>query len=251
MSWSVGRVLLIDRDGDTRDLLKSLFAHHGFEAVAAASYDEAHRCAEVGAFELVITGFIVDTVDPRACWSQLDRIQELVRCRIGILSGFPIHAAEATEHRVTFALVKPCAALELLADVSAALRLPPLSSARTEVVSTYFEALQGGAYQELAELCTDDIVYHLPRAQSPMAERVVGKAELVALAEQTFRTFRDPIFQIEDVRPLPDGALVRYLSTWRDPDDNARSLAGAVLFEFAHDKIREVGVRCDLSQIPT
>ena len=244
-------MLLIDRDGDTRDLLHSLFAHHGFDAIAAGSYDEAHRCAEVGAFDLVITGFIVDSVDPRACWNELDRIRDLARCRIGILSGFPIHAVQAEEHRIAFALVKPCTALELLAEVSAALQFPPLSPARAEVVTTYFDALQGGAYQGLAELCTDDIVYHLPRAQAPMPERVVGKAELVALAEQTFRTFRDPIFQIEDVRPLPDGALVRYQSTWRDPDDNARSLAGAVLFEFAHDKIREVGVRCDLSQIPT
>ena len=242
-------MLLIDRDRDTRDLLKSLFAQHGFTATAVASNGEARRCGEVRAFDLVISSFIVDTVDPRECWNQLDQIAALARCRVGTLSGFPIRADEAKDHGLAFALVKPCTAIDLLREVSAALHFPPLSSARTAVVTAYFDSLEGGAYAGLAELCTDDVVYHLPQASPPMPERVVGKAKLVALAEATFQTFREPMFQIEELRALPEGALVRYMSSWRDSDDNAHSLEGAVLFEFARDKIREVGVRCDLSRI--
>lgn len=241
--------MLIDRDRDTRDLLHTLFELHGFTAALTGSNDEATRRLEVETFDLLISGFFVDNLDAQACWRQLDTLRTLGRCPVGVLSGFQIDAARAGEHGLAFALAKPCTATTLLREMSAALQLPALPPERVEVVAEYFRSIERGDYRALAELCTDDVVYHLPRSAPPMPERVVGKAAFAELAEATFRTFKSPRFAIDEVRPLPAGAVVRYASTWIDALEEQHALDGAVLFELAGDKIREIGVRCDLSEI--
>lgn len=99
-------VLLVERDRDTWELLEALLRLRGFTAAVAESNHEALHRLEVEAFDLVISGFIVDSTDVSECWNQLADIRRLARGPIGILSGYPVDTARAADAGIRFVLAK-------------------------------------------------------------------------------------------------------------------------------------------------
>lgn len=247
---AVSKLLLVERDRDTRVILQTLLDLHGFETKHVASNQDAIDCLRVEAFDLVISGFMVETNQLQRCWQQLDEIRALTRGSVGLLTGFTAQDPDLSARELSFTLVKPVTAASLLERVASSLRLPPVSSEHAMLVERYFAALEHGTYAELATICTDDVVYHLPRAPHPHPEYVVGVSALQSLAATTFGSFKSPRFALQELRSLPRGVLVRYQSSWQEQDVR-RELPGAVIFKIDEMKIREIGVRCDLSQVPS
>lgn len=243
-------LLLIEDDEDSRELLSLLLGLHGFSVTPAASFDAARSMLELHAFDVILSDFFVGGNDAATSWRQLESVRQLAGpSRFGILTAYPIHETEAVNRGFDFLLHKPCGATDLMGKLSDALELPHVSARQETVVREYFAALERGAYDALVSLCSLSLIYHLPRAPTPMPERVIGRTQFRQFAQATFDLFREPRFEVASIRSLPSGALVRYAGSWLDEAGTRRDLPGAVLFSFLDNEISEIGVRCDLSVI--
>lgn len=243
-------LLLIEDDEDSSELLSLLLGSHGFVVTTAPSFDDAESLLELHAFDVILSDFFVGGSDAAASWRQLESVRQLAGpSRFGILTAYPIRETDAVARGFDFLLQKPCGANDLMGKLSDALHLPQVSARQETVVREYFAALERGTYDTLVSLCSPSVIYHLPRAPTPMPERVVGRTQFRQFAQATFDLFREPRFEVAAIRSLPSGALVRYSSSWLDEADARRELPGAVLFSFSDNEISEIGVRCDLSVI--
>lgn len=243
-------LLLIEDHADTREVLTLVLEAHGIRIAAARTAAEAISRLEVEAFDLVLTDFKLDAVSHAEQWERLAVVQRLAHpSPLGMLTAFPLRANEALDRGLAFVMAKPCATTDLVEHIARALTLPPLSPAREATTRAYFAALERADYDGLVALCSDQVIYHLPRSTDAQPESVVGRADFRELSRRTFEAFRAPQFAIDRLSPLPSGALVHYTGSWVDPTGTRRALPGQVLFEFVGDKIHEIGVRCDLASV--
>lgn len=244
------RVLLVEAEPDSRELLTMLLELSGFAVDAAASGQAASALLDHVAYDVVVTEL---RAAPAHVDAGLAAFADLVRqahpTPVGVLSGWAVDPALLSARGAAFALRKPARATDLLAAISTTLALPPLAAAQREVVQTYFSALEQADYDRLVTLCTPDVVYHLPHAAAPLATTAVGREAFRAITESTFATFQEPRFEVEETRHLPRGALVEYQGSWRDSDGHRRRLPGTVLFAFDGTAIAEIGIRIDLAQL--
>ncbi len=244
------QLLVIEDDHDSLELLSMLLESAGFGIEGAQRSTIATDKLRRGAYDLVLADFLVDTIDPVASWSAIDGLVELARpCPVGLLTAWPITPEQRSDHGLAFVIAKPCSSETLLAQLSSALETHPLSPAHEQAIRAYFEHLERAAYDELVAACTPDVVYHLPSTDPRFAKTIRGREAFRAFAAATFETFREPRFEIHEIRPLPRGALVRYTGSWCDASGSRTSLAGAVLFVFDGLQITEIGVRVDAARV--
>lgn len=153
--------------------------------------------------------------------------------------------AEAKRRGVDFVLRKPFGSDELFGRLAEALHLPTIPEPREAMLREYFHHLERARYGALAWLCTEDVIYRVPGADPRFANEVHGRNELVSFADQTFASFLEPRFEITSMRPLPTGAIVEYVGSWRTPDETRQKMPGTVMFEFRDDVICRIQVRVD------
>ena len=242
------KVLLIEDDLDLGQIVDDLLTTEGFEVTAAATPEEALAAIERGRHDLIVADFVVD-FQGGAGWEALQAIrQRAAPTPVGIFSGWKLDEAEAQRRGFVFALTKPVPSEKLLAAVAEHATARPLSGGQRQVIERYFAAIEGGDWIGLGGLCTDDVVYHLPGTDPQLSRTVEGRGALIGFAAETFRGFREPRFTIDEVIPLPAGALVRYHSSWAIAGGRASS-EGAVVFELRGEEIARIGIRVDLAQI--
>jgi DNA-binding response OmpR family regulator len=58
MGKATGRILCVDDDGDTRDLMNALLGLEGYEVVGAQSVSEGLSLALVGGFDLILLDWV-------------------------------------------------------------------------------------------------------------------------------------------------------------------------------------------------
>ena len=225
-------------------MLQLLLEHGGYHVVSARTVEEAATHLEREAFDLVLADFLVDTVSAATSWEAIQRLVELARpTPLGLITGWPI-VADQLQANVAFVLRKPCSRDALFAQLVHTLQVPALSEIEQTRVREYFKSLEAHAFQKLGQLCTDDVVYELPGNDPRFSNQIHGRDAFVAFTGETFQQFRDAHFEVGSITPLPQGALVEYVGTWRENAERRR-LPGAVMFEFRHDRIARIGVRVD------
>ncbi len=243
-------LLLVEDHEDAAELLVTALDSRGFHVTAVFTNERALQVLEERAFDIVLTDLMVGTHDLGEAWRRVDVLRHTTQpMPIGVLSGYRIEPAEVARRGLAFALVKPCAISDLLEQLSIALRLPSVSTDQDALARAYFRELEGGNYEALGALCTEDVIYNLPLAPSPLPQLVAGRAAFCQLARNTFQQFMKPSFDVLNVRPLPSGALVRYDGSWTDEAGMRRTLPGAIILRFEGDEICEIGVRTDLTEI--
>ena len=242
------RLLLIEDEHDTREMLALLLEASGFEVTTAATAHDAAGTLAAHAFDLVITDLLSDGTSVDDSWDAIDGLLRLAGpTPVGLVSGWPRVFQQKLDRRVAFCLLKPVASVDLLAAVSSAIDLPPVTPERIAVIRNYFAAIESGDYDALAGVCTESVVYNLPGEQ-PQAATVVGRDAFREFSRATFEAFSRPEFVLGTVRPLPDGALVSYVGSWTDSQGLRQVAPGHVLFVFSGVQIREIGVRVDLAR---
>ena len=242
------RLLVIEDEDDPRDMLALLLEASGFEVTTAATARDAAATLAAHGFDLVITDLLSDGSSIDESWTAIDDLLRLAGpTPLGLVSGWPRVVQQKLERRVAFCLLKPVSSVDLLAAVSSAIDLPPVSPERVAAIRAYFAALQAADYDELVAVCTEGVVYNLPGEQAEAAT-IVGRDAFRRFARATFETFARPEFVIGTIRPLPDGALVSYVGSWTDPAGTRQVAPGHVLFVFSGGQIREIGVRVDLAR---
>ncbi len=245
------RVLVIEDEPDMLELLGDLLEDVGYTMIPAASAPEARTELRRAGFDAVVMDLLLGGNDIAAAWAFVDEVRGLAGpAPIGLMSGLSVRPEIVAEHGLAFALLKPFST-ELLLDRLAAecSSLGPPSETELEAIGAYFRALEGGAWDQLGRLVTDDVVYHLP-GDHPTHSRVVeGRDAFLAFSEQVFASYLEPRFEVAAVRQLPGGALARFRSRWRNLDDTGGEAEGAVFFELRGDHIARIGVRIDLAAL--
>lgn len=243
------RLLVVEDDPDSLEMFSRLLESGGYQVTRSGHAGGAISALETDTYDLVLADLLLSSHEVDRSWKTIESFVDLSRpAPLGLVTGWPVNPLEAKRRGVDFVLRKPFACDELFDQLAKALNLPAISQARETVLREYFGHLERGRYGALAWLCTEDVVYRVPGTSSRFANEVHGRAELVAFAEQTFATFTEPKFEISSMRPLPTGAIVEYVGTFREGETMHRA-PGAVMFEFRDDRISRIQVRVATEEI--
>jgi two-component system response regulator VicR len=243
------RLLVLDDDPDTLEVLAMLLEHSGFEVVGATASRIALAALSSHAFDVVLADLLVDSHDVGRSWEMIDELVRLAKpTPIGLLTGWPVNHTQLADHGIAFAIAKPFSSETLLAQLATALDVPPLSAGREATLRRYFASIERADWAALGELVTDDVVYHLPGSDAMFARSIHGRDAFCAFSVETFTAFAEPRFQIHEIRSLEHGAIVSYEGSWTDAHGRT-TLPGSVLFVFDGDRIAQIGVRVDLAQL--
>ncbi len=237
------RVLVIDDDPDIRDALRLLLEDAGYAVAVAASRADAFAQIDTAAFQCILTDAFTRT--PAGA---LDSIRPLVEraqpTPVGLLTGWRLPQEDIERVGVAFVATKPFDLDHLLASVAAAIATPltPEQQRQAAVVHAYFAALTARDWDALIALCTDGVTYVLP-GESLFSATVTGKAAFRAYTEETYRHFPAARFREITVYAAPAALAVRFQGTWRASDGSEPQLTGAVQFQFAGERIHQIGVQ--------
>ena len=241
---------MIEDHADTLEMLVLLLESGGYDVVAAESPQRASRALEKGSFDLVLTDLLLESKDVEDSWRKIDEFVDLAYpSPVGVMSGGPVKPERDVPRRgVAFVLRKPYTRDQLFTELATTLALPELDGARLATLRSYFRCIEQGAYDELGNLCADDVVYRLPGSDPRFCQEIHGRRELIEFTAQTFQSFRQPRFELGAIRPLPNGAMVEYVGIWHQ-DDEIRRMPGAVMFQFRDDLLATIQVRVDTDEL--
>jgi CheY-like chemotaxis protein len=243
------RLLVVEDDPDSRDLLGWLLEAAGYPVVAAATATDAVHAMERGGFDLVLADLRLGDASLATSWDQVARVVKLAHpAQVGLLTGWNVSPEEARERGLAFVLRKPCSREMLVDQLATTFGLPSLEPAAEQTVRSYFEALEQRTYSRLRSIVTTDVVYELPGTHARFANVIRGRDEFLKFTQQTFDQFAEPKFKIDAIRPLPGGAMVEYVGSWRE-DPAVREMPGAVMFELSDACIKRINVRVNTDEL--
>jgi CheY-like chemotaxis protein len=232
------RVLIIERKAAAAESLAARMRALGFDAVVASTLEEALAFLTKRDFALVLSDWIQVVGEPP--WHAVDTLVRYARPGgVGLVTARPIPPEEAAAHGLRFVAAKPIVFTELLAQTSEYLA----RTVRPEVdavIHKYFACCSHEDWDTLEQLCAPDIEYTLPGTDPRFAKTVKGRAEFRALSEAGARQCPGGRYTVDQLLPLPRGAIARYTGWW---PGRAEPIPGSVLFCFDGELISELGVR--------
>ncbi len=239
------RVLLVDDDTDNREVLGELLEDAGFQVLTARSTGDALFQLQSHDVQVVLAEYQLSRVDDP--WGSLEQIREAAApAPVGLVTAWRVAKEDAQRRGLRFVINKPYGSEDLLATVGAQLAGLKVPAEEEDLVRRYFQKLTERDWDGFVALCTEDVRYHLPGSDARYAATVTGRGELRRFTEQTFSKFPGAQFTVKSVVPVPDAVVGRYEVSWPGLQTPQ---AGAVLFQFAHGRIREVGVRLRLKEL--
>lgn len=245
----VPRLLLIEDDVDSLEMVALVLVAAGYAVDGAADKAAAKRALEKGAYDLVLADLLLGSSPLAASWQLIDELVDLARpTPFGLMTGWKLMPDDARDHGLVFVLRKPTSRGALISQLAETLKLPQLDDEHTQALLSYFKCIEQRAFGDLGALCTEDVTYRLPGSNARFANEVRGRGAFLAFTEQTFQTFQDPHFAVGAMRPLPGGAMVEYVGSWREGDAE-RVMPGAVMFEFRDGLISRINVRVDTDEL--
>lgn len=236
------RVLVVDDEEEIREALRFLLEDAGYDVIDASSLDSALELIDREPVQLILTDlFIGRQKDALAALQTLQR--RAAPTPVGLVTAWNVSMGETQRAEFAFVVAKPFDIDQLLTQVAASLRLPLTEEQERQalVVRQYFAALTARDWDALMNLCTDDVTYILPGLVA-LSGTYVGKQAFRAYTEETFAQFLDTRFEDVQIYASPSGLTSRYRGTWRMPDGSEPVLMGAVHFQFAGDRIKQIGV---------
>lgn len=240
-------VLVVGNGPDLPALVRALEAP-GFRITTSATARDAATLLRHRAFHAVIVDLPLDTPDLEGVRHQL----QVLRAVAPLTSFGVVGDARLTERvlagqeRISFALSRPVSREPLMAALSACVAAPAASVDRIAAVRIYFSALERSAWDRLAALCAENVVYRLPADDVRIKAEIFGRAAFLAFARDTFSRFPEPRYVIHSIGAVDGGIRVDYSGTWRiDRQHRSSPLAGSIVFRFDNDEITEIEVRID------
>ena len=244
------RILVAEDDTDLRETLCALLVDYGYGVEAAASLDEALALVDRQSFGFILSDLLAG--------NGADRLRAVEQLRerafpspIGLVTGWKIAEPEAVSRGFAWVLQKPFDVDLLVTEIAGHLELP-LDAERerqAQVARAYFAALSARNWDALVELCADDVTYVLP-PPAPFAQEIHGKEAFRRYTEETYAHFPGVRFEEPRVYALPRGMAARYVGSW-PADGGMHQQAGAVIFQFEDERIKQIGVRLNAEQLRT
>lgn len=245
------RILVVEDDDDLRETLSIVLHDYGYTVVTAPSVDAALTEVDRQAFGFILSDLLAHGAG--------DQLQNVVRLRehafptpVGISTGWRLSEAEVVSRGFTWLISKPFDLDRLMTEIAAGLETPFTNQEerQAEVVRAYFAALSARDWDALVALCADDVVYVLP-APAPFAGEVRGKEAFRRYTEETYQHFPGARFDEVRVYALPEGLVARYIGHWPSAEGGMHQQAGAVVFRFEDERIKQIGIRLNAHQLRT
>ncbi|HEY7418681.1 MAG TPA: nuclear transport factor 2 family protein [Ktedonobacteraceae bacterium] len=242
-SPSTPRLLLVEHDEGIRELLAAFLTSEGYAVSLSTSPAEAYALLDEQTFHLLLTDLFSNT--PQDRFEYVDQVRILADpTPVGVLTGWNVGEEAVTQHSLAFLVRKPFDIADLLASIAASLNMPfsPVERRQAHLVQNVVELACTAEWDGVAGLCTEDIVFSDP-GTSPLARTLSGKAAFCGHLQEWFSHF--PGLRLEKVLVYrrPHGMAARYAIGWRNPDGGTGHLTGALLVEFAGERICRIGVR--------
>lgn len=237
------RLLVVEDDRDNRKTLCMLLADYGYEVIPASSLGMALTLVDTEAFQFILTDSFART--PEAVLTSLGGLLERAQpTPVGISTGWQLSEEDAQRAGFAFVAIKPYDFNQLLALIANALGTPltPEQERQAATVRQYFALLSARDWDAFVELCTEDVTYVLP-GNTPFSGTIVGKAAFRKYTEETFSVFPDARFEEVQIYASPTGLAARFKSQWRAPDGSTQQITGSTHFQFAGDRIKQIGVK--------
>ncbi len=242
------RILVAEDNADLRETLSAVLEDYGYGVEAAASLDEALALVDRKSFDLILSDLFAN--------EEVDRLHAVAQLRerafptpIGLVTGWKVSEPEAVSRGFAWVLQKPFDVDQLVTEVAAQLELPldAEQERQAHVARAYFAALSARDWNALAGLCADDVTYVLP-PPAPFAQEIHGKEAFRRYTEETYAHFPGARFEEPRVYALPRGMAARYVGRW-PVEGGTQQQAGAVLFQFEGERIKQIGVRLNAEQL--
>jgi CheY-like chemotaxis protein len=225
------RLLVIDDEATIGDTLDLLFTEEGYPVHVARSLSEALELIDQHAFQFILSDLLHKGPDDLFAAVEILR-QQAHPTPVGLLTGWPLAVEEVMARGFAFVVSKPFELDELVSQVAASLNRP-LSAEQeqqAQVAQRYFAALGARDWDQVANLCTDDVIYALP-GTSAFARTITGKAAFRAYTESTFNAFPDARFEEVHIYGQPRGVAARYVGRWQGPGGSTQQQSGRVVFQ--------------------
>ena len=164
---SSARLLIVEDDGDTRDILETILSEEGYTVSQVASPQEAMALLDEQVFHFVLTDLFADTAD-----GSLESVETLRThahpTPIGVMTGWKVSPEEVQRAGFVCLIRKPFELDEALTAVAASLHFPlsPEQQRQAEVIERFYDAINARSWEDALALCTAQLAYR-KRARKP------------------------------------------------------------------------------------
>ena len=237
------RLLVVEDDKDSQEALCLLFADCGYDATPVSSLAKALALIDTETFQVILTDSFARSSE--AALSGLQALLERAHpTPVGILTGWQLSEEEAVRAGFAFVALKPYDFDQLLAHIATAVGTPlsPEQERQAGTVRQYFALLSARDWDAFVDLCADDVTYVLP-GNTLFSGTIVGKAAFRKYTGETFSVFPEARFEDIQIYASPTGLAARYKGWWRAPDGSTPHMTGSTHFQFAGDRIKQIGVK--------
>lgn len=243
------RLLVIEDEADSRDMLSMLLETAGYDVTSVAQEEAAVRELLHGGFDLVLADLMLGHVSEDEAWTYLKRVADLARpAPIGLVSGWADASAKARLAGAAFVLRKPCSGDDLFEQLATTLNLAALTRSAQDTLRDYFACIAAGEYHRFRSFLSSDFVYRLPSRDTRYANEVRGIEAFIEFSAKTFEQHAQPAFELQAMRPLPQGAIVEYVGSWNEGNER-RQMPGAVMFQMKDGLIVRADVRVNVDEL--
>lgn len=242
-------ILVVEDDADLRETLRAVLDDYGYGVVTAASPNDALALVDRRRFAFILSDLFASRDGDRL--GAVEQLRERAfPTPVGILTGWKVSETKVLSRGFEWLLSKPFDVDRLVTEIAARLETPldVKQKRQAEVVQAYFAALSARDWDALAGLCADEVVYVLP-APAPFAAEIHGKEAFRRYTEETYAHFPGAWFEEPRVYALPQGLAARYVGCWPAADGGTHQQAGAVVFQFEGERIKQIGIRLNAEQL--
>src|ERR1051326_7886245 len=154
------RVLIVEDDRDTRDILEAVLSEEGYAVTLAASLQEALAILDEQVFHFILTDLFADALE-----RSLDSIAPLFAhahpTPIGVMTGWRVAPEDALRAGFTCLVRKPFELDQVLTAIAASLQFPLSTEQQrqVEVVERFYAALNARSWEHALALCIPQLAY--------------------------------------------------------------------------------------------
>ncbi len=239
------RLLIVEDDRDTRDILETILSEEGYTVSQAASPQEAMALLDEHVFHFILTDLFADTAD-----GSLESVEPLRAhahpTPIGVITGWKVSPEEVQRAGFVCLIRKPFELDEALTAVAASLHFPlsPEQQRQAEVIERFYDAINARSWEDALALCTAQLAYYPPpHSLYAPTRKLAGKGAYQAYAEDVFQRLSLTRFEDVLIYGRPKGLAARYTYGVMLPDGAAQQRAGTSIFHFEGDHIARIGVK--------
>ena len=242
-------ILVVEEDEGLRQTFTEVLAEDDYAPTFVSSLAEASHHLDTRSYALVLTHlFIGHSHHHRAEAHRL--LCYASPTPVGLLTTQTISADDTRHAGFAFSMSLPFDIDDFLGHIAAAIDQPlsHIQRQQAEIVQRYFAALEAGDGATLLSLCSEDVTLYPPRnSVLTTRRRFRGKSDLLAYAQSAAQVYIHAAFTDLRLYPCPKGIAARYTHTWASPDGHRHQAAQTANFHFDGSRIRQVGVRVNLT----